>query len=92
MYIDTPKTSVKRMVPDFSVVPSDGVRRDGHELKHREFHLDMRNSSFTLRVTEPWNRLRRDTAESPILEIVKTHRDTFLCNCSRGPCLARVLE
>jgi len=35
---------------------------------------------FTLRVTEYWNRLPRGVAESPSLEILKTHLDTVLCS------------
>jgi len=34
---------------------------------------------FTVRVTEPWNRLPREAVESP-LEIFRTPLDAFLCN------------
>jgi len=40
----------------------------------------MRKNFFTLRVTEPWNRLPREVVESPSLEIFKTHLDKVLCN------------
>ena len=43
----------------FSVVPSDTIKGNGHKLEHRKFHLNMRKSIFTLRVTEHWNRLPR---------------------------------
>jgi len=46
---------------------------------HRKFRLNMRKNLFTLRVTEPWNRLPREVVESP-LEIFKTHLDTVLCS------------
>jgi len=57
------------------VVPSDRTRGNGHKLKLRKFRLNMRKNFFTLRVTEPWNRL-----ESPSLEIFKTLLDKVLCS------------
>jgi len=56
-----------------SVVPSNRKRSDGHKLEQRKFHKNMR-------ITEHWNRLPRETVESPSLEIFKTCLDTFLCN------------
>jgi len=40
----------------------------------------MRKNFFSLRVTEPWNRLRREVVDSTSLEIFKTHLDEVLCN------------
>lgn len=60
------------------MVLSNRTRNKGHKLNYKKFHLNMRKKFFTLRMAKHWNRLLRKVVESPSLEILKTHLDTFL--------------
>ena len=43
-----------------------------------KFHMNVRRNSFTVTVTEHWDRLPREAVESPSMEIFKIHLDAFL--------------
>ncbi|PKU33574.1 hypothetical protein llap_16122 [Limosa lapponica baueri] len=62
----------------FPVVPSDRTRDNRHKLGHRKFHSNTRKNFFTVKVTEPWNKLPREVVDFPSLEILKTHLDAVL--------------
>lgn len=63
-----------------SAVFSDSTRGSGHKLKGREYHLNVRNNSLTVRISKPFHRFSREVAESPSLKIIKTWLGTSLNN------------
>jgi len=71
--------SVQFWAPQFKK-DEELLESNGHKLKHRKFHLNMRKNFFPLRVMEHWNRLPREAVESPSLQIFKTRLDKVLCS------------
>lgn len=80
MHKNISKGGAKRMVPDCLVVPSDRTRSNGHKIKHKKLHLNMRKNFFSLRVADNWNRLPRKGVKSPSLETIQIPLDEFLCH------------
>lgn len=60
------------------VVPSNGISGNENKLEYRKFCKNMIKNLLIMMVTEHWNRLRREAAEFPSLEIFEIGLNTFL--------------
>jgi len=65
--------------------PSDRTRGNGHELRHREFHLNIAKTLFTVQVVKHLGRPPSEV-ESPSLETLKTQLACTLRTLHRPPC------
>lgn len=51
----------------FSLVPSNRTRDNGHKLKRRKFHRNIRKHLFAVEMTEHWQVAQRGVEVSPSL-------------------------
>jgi len=61
-------------------VCSDRTRGNSLKLKKGRFRLDIRKKFFTMRVVRHWNRLPREAADAPSLEVLEDRLDGALSN------------
>lgn len=79
------------MGSDFSVVPRNKIGGNGHKLKHKKFHLNVRGKNIsTVRVSEHWNKLL--VVGSPSLGVLKTCLDKIVQPAVGEPALTQGLE
>lgn len=65
----------------FSVGPRGRAGGNGHRLKYRRCHMNIRKHLFLIvRVTEHWPGLPREVVKAPALKVFKRHLDTALGN------------
>ncbi|KFQ85542.1 hypothetical protein N337_02885, partial [Phoenicopterus ruber ruber] len=51
---------------------------NGYKLHQERFHLNRRQTFFTVRIINHWNNLPRDVAETSLLEVFKMGLDRVL--------------
>ncbi|KAK4810883.1 hypothetical protein QYF61_013291 [Mycteria americana] len=64
----------------FSVVPSGRTRGNGHKVKHRRFHLNIRKHFFTVEVTEHWAQVAQRGCGVSLLGDIQNCLDVVLGN------------
>ena len=67
----------------FSRACCNRTRGNGFKLKEGRFRLDIRKKFFTMTVVRHWNRLPREVADAPSLEVFKARWDGALSNLAQ---------
>lgn len=84
------KAGVKDSARFFSVVPSDRMSSSGDKLKHKKFHLSMRETFFALRVAKHWISCPGRLYSLPLQ---RHSNPTWMCSCiTCSRCLGRELD
>ena len=74
------------------MVSNSRTRGNGQKPEDGKFHVNMRKSFFSMRVTKHWNRLPREVVGPPSLKVFETNLDAFLCDLPLGTCFSRGLD
>lgn len=73
-----------RWRPVYSAVPAVGTRGNGLKLRQGRCRLGIRISFSSVGVVRHWNKVPREVADSPALEVFKEYLDLVLGDVVQG--------